>query len=184
MMFKNKSQQGFSLVELMIVVGIIGILAALAVPRFSAFQAKARQAEAKTNLGQIYTLQESRFLDTNEYGVLTLYGKRPAALGHDCAPATNDLGFGIRPCTTSAANTTPGPRYGYRSSGGTVFLAVAEGGEGPNNLVVPGCSNATARDRHNIDNLRSVNRAASAAPAGGPAVAAADEHVDVIAQCN
>ena len=47
------SNKGFSLVELMVVVAIIGILAALAVPRFTVFQVKARQSEAKTNLNLV-----------------------------------------------------------------------------------------------------------------------------------
>ncbi len=51
-MFKN--QKGFSLVELMIVVAIIGILAAVAVPNFKKFQAKAKQSEAKSLLSNFY----------------------------------------------------------------------------------------------------------------------------------
>ena len=50
-----KNQKGFSLIELMIVVAIIGILAAIAVPNFQRFQAKARQSEAKNMLSGIYT---------------------------------------------------------------------------------------------------------------------------------
>ncbi|MCX6130635.1 MAG: prepilin-type N-terminal cleavage/methylation domain-containing protein, partial [Proteobacteria bacterium] len=42
-----KNEKGFSLVELMIVVGIIGILSTLALPRFKQFQAKAKMGEAK-----------------------------------------------------------------------------------------------------------------------------------------
>jgi type IV pilus assembly protein PilA len=55
-MFKQlKSQKGFTLIELMIVVAIIGILAAIAIPNFLTYQMKSRQAEAKVNLGAIKT---------------------------------------------------------------------------------------------------------------------------------
>ena len=55
----NKSQKGFTLIELMIVVVIIGILAALAIPRFMRATTKAKQSEAKTLLKQIYTMQQT-----------------------------------------------------------------------------------------------------------------------------
>ena len=47
------NQKGFTLIELMIVVAILGILAALATGSFLSYQAKAKQAEVKTNLGSI-----------------------------------------------------------------------------------------------------------------------------------
>lgn len=65
----KKAEQGFSLVELMIVVAIIGVLAALAVPKFQSFQAKAKQSEAKSNLSHIYTLEQSYFGDQDKYTI-------------------------------------------------------------------------------------------------------------------
>jgi type IV pilus assembly protein PilA len=57
MLLKKRKEKGFTLIELMIVVAIIGILAAIAIPNFLRYQAKAKQSEAKTNLGGIYTSQ-------------------------------------------------------------------------------------------------------------------------------
>ena len=59
-MFKQlKGQKGFTLIELMIVVAIIGILAAIAIPNFLQYQMKSRQSEAKTNLQAIRTSEIS-----------------------------------------------------------------------------------------------------------------------------
>jgi type IV pilus assembly protein PilA len=68
MLSKLKGKKGFTLIELMIVVAIIGILAAIAIPNFLKFQAKSKMSEAKTNLGAIYTGQLAFFGEQNSYG--------------------------------------------------------------------------------------------------------------------
>jgi len=68
MLSKLKGKKGFTLIELMIVVAIIGILAAIAIPNFLKFQAKSKMSEAKTNLGAIYTGQLAYFGEQNSYG--------------------------------------------------------------------------------------------------------------------
>lgn len=65
---KNQlNNKGFSLVELMIVVAIIGLLAAIGVPQYQKFQARARTSEAKTALGALYSSEMSFFSEWNCY---------------------------------------------------------------------------------------------------------------------
>src|SRR5215813_15099935 len=60
-MVHRLKRRGFTLIELMIVVAIIGILAAIAIPNFIRFQARSKQSEAKTNLKGVFTGQRSYF---------------------------------------------------------------------------------------------------------------------------
>ena len=61
----NNKQQGFTLIELMIVVAIIGILASIAIPQFSAFRIKAFNTTAEADLKNFTTMV--RALDTNGF---------------------------------------------------------------------------------------------------------------------
>jgi prepilin-type N-terminal cleavage/methylation domain-containing protein len=63
----KSNEQGFTLIELMIVVGIIGILVAIAAPNFSRYQSKARQTEAKIALAAIYGGEISFYSEYSAY---------------------------------------------------------------------------------------------------------------------
>ena len=62
-----KNNKGFTLVELMIVVAIIGILAAVAIPQFDKYQAKSRASEARLNLTALYTAEQSVIAEEDQY---------------------------------------------------------------------------------------------------------------------
>jgi type IV pilus assembly protein PilA len=74
-----RNRKGFTLIELMIVVAIIGILAAIAIPNFLRFQAKSKQSEARELLSSVYTAEVSYFAEQNTYAVLTTAGFTPAS---------------------------------------------------------------------------------------------------------
>ncbi len=58
---KNKREKGFTLVELMIVIAIIGLLAAIAIPQFASYRQKGYNTKAKAELRSYYTACQAYF---------------------------------------------------------------------------------------------------------------------------
>lgn len=84
---------GFTLIELMIVVAIIGILAAIAIPNFLRFQLKAKSSEGKTNLAAIRTAEESYY---SEFGTYVSAEASPATiLNNKKTGFINEAGAGL-----------------------------------------------------------------------------------------
>ena len=92
----ERKQAGFSLVELMVVVAIIGLISSIALPNLQTYARRSRRSEAFLNLSGIYKAQKLHHTETGAYG-----------------STFEDIGFEIAGATLIDPNTLQSQYYTY-----------------------------------------------------------------------
>ena len=119
--FTKNNEKGFTLIELMIVIAIIGILAAIAIPQFSAYRTRSYNSAAQADLRNAATAQEAYFADNQEYcgTVSTLTGSTYGFYGSQNVTLSIS-GAGSSGYTMTAYHTSGNKTYTLMGPGGTI----------------------------------------------------------------
>jgi prepilin-type N-terminal cleavage/methylation domain-containing protein len=112
-------RNGFTLIELMVVVLILGILVAIALPKFSSTRNKARLASIKSDIHNIQVSQEAHYSVWNQYGNLNQLKNRTKLVLSDNNTATVTGNAKTFTATVQNAAITSGPSKCTYIYGGT-----------------------------------------------------------------
>lgn len=117
------NRTGFTLIELMIVVIIVGLLAAIAIPKFATSREKAHIASMKSDLKNFVNAEEAYFADSVKYtAAVSCADPAPAGSVSFCASRGNTLGT-----VTTGAGTQAGWTVGITSANTTTRCSIYTG---------------------------------------------------------
>jgi prepilin-type N-terminal cleavage/methylation domain-containing protein len=116
----SRGQAGFSLIELLVVMGIISTLLAVALPRYTRYRANAFDSRAEMDLRSVALAQEAYFLENSAY--LSCSGSSCLTL-----PGISKLSAGVTLSITAAANAFTG-NSSHQKGSGKVFKWDSEQG--------------------------------------------------------
>ncbi len=120
MLSRLHRKEGFTLIELMIVIAIIGILAAIAIPQFSAYRQRSYNSAAQSDIRNIATAQEAYYVDFSTYSsdpaqLSGTYGYMPTT-----SVTVNISGVGVSAYTITGFHSAGNRTYTLTGPGGTI----------------------------------------------------------------
>ncbi len=126
---RKQSEKGFTLVELLVVIIIIGILAAIALPNFLNQGAKAKQTEAKQNIGLINRTQTSFRSENNAFAGSFDILATGTLTGSGSVTSTGNYSYTLAASTDTAsilAQAKDGALKGYSGANGRYTNAASQ----------------------------------------------------------
>ena len=120
-MYLKSNSKGFTLIELMIVIAIIGILAAIAIPQFSAYRKRSYNASAASDIRNAATAQEAYYVENRRYSAElarllgTNYGLYNISRG-----VTVDVEGGTESYTLTSFHSSGNKTYSILGPGGVI----------------------------------------------------------------